>query len=216
MARSFAKTAMQCLATALESLGWQARVDETAAEVEASRTLGRLGDQVLSFAAIYNKSDAICFQAGVGARLHEINRVIGELRGSNARDLLTAYALVNHLSPKSARRSGWCFTPGTEAELSVAANTVVHEVLAIAEVQSLLSSVVDVQSYIAGVENARWPFVSVDEPYVAALIVAGRVSDAVRVAEKLERSYVETVSARGAHVREGDLTFVRAAQKLLQ
>ncbi len=84
------------------------------------------------------------------------------------------------------------------------------------EVQALLSSVIDVTSYIAAVEQARWPFVSVQEQYIAALIVVGRITDAVRAAAKGERDYIDTVSARGMAIREADLVFVRKVQKLQQ
>ena len=190
MARAFAKSALQCLAAALSARGWVVATNLAAVEVQASRAIDASADQVVSFAAIYNKSDAVCFQAGIGIRLHDVNKVVGELRGSDASRQLTAYALVNHLAPQAARRQGWCFLPGSEDDLSRAAELIVQEVLAVPEVQVLLSSIIDVASYIAAIEQARWPFVSVQEQYIAALIVVGRITDAVRAAAKGERDYM--------------------------
>lgn len=216
VARAFAKSALQCLAAALSARGWIGTINPAAVEVEACRGTPASADQVVSFAAIYNKSDAVCFQAGVGIRLHDVNKVLGELRGSDASRQLTAYALVNHLAPQVARRQGWCFSPSPKGDLSSAAELIVQEVLALSEVQALLSSVVDVASYIAAVEQARWPFLSVQEQYIAALIVVGRMTDAVRAAEKGERDYIDTVSSRGIAIREADLVFVRKVRKLQQ
>jgi hypothetical protein len=88
-------------------------------------------------------------------------------------------------------------------ELFRVANLVVHEVLEI-----------DIESYIAAVEQALWPFVSVQEPYIAALISVGRAADAMRAASKAERDYLDAVAARDAAVRESDLAFVRRVQGL--
>lgn len=216
MPRSFTKSSLQCLAAALLARGWVAETNLATVGVEARRSLDASADQVVSFAAIYNKSDAICFQAGIGIRLHAVNKVVGDLRGSDASHQLTAYALVNHLAPQSARRQGWCMSPGTEEDLSSAAELIVEEVLAVPEVQALLSSLTDVPSYVAAVEHARWSFVSVQEQYLAALIVVGRIADAVRSAAEGERIYLDTVSARGVAVREADLLFVRKVQRLQQ
>lgn len=216
MARPFANSALQCIAAALSVRGWIGTINPAAVEVTASRESHASADQVVSFTAIYNKSDAVCFQAGVGIRLHDVNKVLGELRGSDASRQLTAYALVNHLAPQAARRQGWCFSPGSGGDLSSTAELFVQEVFALSEVQALLSSVVDVASYVAAVEQARWPFLSVQEQYIAALIVVGRITDAVRAAAKSERDYIETVSSRGMAVRDADLVFVRRVQKLQQ
>jgi prephenate dehydratase len=67
---------------------------------------------------------------------------------------------------------------------------------------------------IAAVEQALWPFVSVQEPYIAALISVGRTADAMRAASEAERDYLAAVAARGAAVRESDLAFVRRVQGL--
>jgi hypothetical protein len=215
MVRSFTKSTMRGLAAALNSLDWEADVNGAGGEVQARKSANPSTDHVISFATIYSKPDAVCYQVGVGIRLHDVNRILGELRGSDARRLLTAYSLVNHLAPQSARRTGWCFQPGSDEELFRAAKLVVHEVLEMPEVQALLSSVVDVESYIAAVEHALWPFVSVQEPYIAALISVGRIADAMRAAAKAERDYLDVVAARGVALRESELTFVRNVQILI-
>ena len=74
---------------------------------------------------------------------------------------------------------------------------------------------VDASSYVEAVEFARWPFVSTQEPYIAALISLGRVADAARAAEKGEREYMVAVASRGAVLRESDLLFVRKVQTLM-
>jgi hypothetical protein len=214
MVHDFTKSTMRGLAAALNCFDWEADVDGAGGEVQARKSASPSTDHVISFATIYSKRDAVCYQVGVGIRLHDVNRILGELRDSDARHLLTAYSLVNHLAPQSARRTGWCFRPASDEELFRVANLVVREVLEIAEVQALFSSIVDIDSYIAAVEQALWPFVSVQEPYIAALISVGRTADAMRAASEAERDYLAAVAARGAAVRESDLAFVRRVQGL--
>ena len=216
MPRALAKSALQFLAAALTKRGWVCAINSAAVEVTASREWSASADQVISFAAIYNKSDAVCFQAGVGVRLHDVNKVLGELRGSDASLQLTAYVLVNHLAPHFARRQGWCFSQGSGVDFFGEAELIVQGVLVLPEVRAFLSSVIDVPSYIAAVEQARWPLLSVQEQYIAALVVVGRITDAVRAAARAERDYIDTVSSRGMAVREADLAFVRKVKKLQQ
>jgi hypothetical protein len=216
MARSFSVAVMQCLSDALRVRGWDAKIDPSAVEVEASRCIGESIEQTVSFTEIYSKRGEVCFQAGIGVRIQAVNDVLGRLRECSASGQLTAYALLPHLVPKLAKLQGYCFRKGSGDDPQELAEKVVDQILSFHEVQQLLADVRDVNSFIAAVEQKRWPFVSVEEQYIAALIVAGRIADAVRAAVDAERSYRAIVLARGLAVRDADLVFLKNAKKMVQ
>ena len=191
-------------------------INQAASSVQSSVRVADGVDHVISFVAIYNKKDALCFQAGIGIRLDAILRQEVALGHTVADESFTAYALINHIVPAERRRTGWCFYPGDEAEIARTAQQHVDDVLTTPEVQALLSSVVDVPSYVAAVEQSRWPFLTVLEPYTAALIVLGRVTDAFEHAAKAERQMIAVVAERGLQLRDEDLIFLRNVQKLVQ
>jgi hypothetical protein len=147
--KNFAKIVMNDLALALAALNWEAEVGVAAGEVEATRPISLMAEHTVSFTIIHNKSDVICFQPGIGIRLHEVNKVISELRGSNRASHITGYILVNHLMPSGiTEQKKWCLKHGSSGDLERQARLMAEEVVLAPEVQMFYRSVIDVNSYM--------------------------------------------------------------------
>lgn len=194
----------------MQGHAWEAAFNVPAASATAERPTGPTAHQLLNFSCMYRGDDAVCFQAGAGIRLREVNRLTGELIGVDMSACYTGYMLVKHIVPGFDPLQDWCFPADARGQFARLADAMVGRLLAQPQLQRFLAVVRDDASYLAAVEKREWPFLTVVEPHIVALLHLGRGDEAAVLAHKALAECIRDAAGRGAPLREDEVQLFRS------